>query len=81
MEPEVAFGIVLRTLRKKRKLSQETLAHEACIERNYVSLLELGRYSVSIKILFKLASVLDVSVAEFVAQVEELLDSVDSMNP
>lgn len=79
MDPEVAFGIVLRNLRKKRKLSQETLAHEACVERNYISLLELGRYSVSIKILFKLARVLDVSVAELLEQVEYLMDQVDSM--
>jgi transcriptional regulator with XRE-family HTH domain len=73
MEPEVAFGIVLRELRKQRELSQEVLAHESGLERNYISLLELGRNSASIKTLFKLSPVLGVPVSEFVRQVEEVL--------
>lgn len=73
MEPEVAFGIVLRKLRKQRELSQEVLAHESGLERNYISLLELGRNSASIKTLFKLTPVLGVSVSEFMQQVESVL--------
>lgn len=73
MEPEVAFGIVLRELRKQRELSQEVLAHESGLERNYISLLELGRNSASIKTLFKLTPVLGVSVSEFMVQVETTL--------
>jgi transcriptional regulator with XRE-family HTH domain len=70
LEPEVAFGQVLRELRKGRGLSQEVLALESDLERNYVSLLELGRNSASIKTIFKLASAMGVSVAEFMAMVE-----------
>lgn len=70
MEPEAAFGVVLRELRKRQKLSQEALAHEAGLERNYVSLLELGRNSASVKIIFKLAPALGLSVAEFMSLVE-----------
>lgn len=73
MEPEVAFGMVLRELRKQRALSQETLAHESGLERNYISLLELGRNSASIKTLFKLSPVLDVPVSELMRQVEAVL--------
>ena len=73
MEPEVAFGIVLRELRKQRELSQEFLAHESGLERNYISLLELGRNSASIKTIFKLTPVLGVSVSEFMGQVEAIL--------
>jgi transcriptional regulator with XRE-family HTH domain len=73
VEPEIALGIVLKSLRKQRKLSQESLAHEAGIERNYVSLLELGRSSATIKVLFKIAPVLGVTVSELVNQVEILL--------
>lgn len=51
-------------------MSQETLALESGIERNYVSLLELGRNSASVKMIFKLAPALDVSVAEFMGMVE-----------
>lgn len=70
MEPEVAFGIVLRKLRKRQSLSQEALAHKADVERNYVSLLELGRNSASVKMIFKLAQALDVPVAEFMGLVD-----------
>ena len=70
MEPEIAFGQVLRELRKGRNLSQEALALESGVERNYVSLLELGRNSASLKIIFKLAPALDVSVAAFMGMVE-----------
>lgn len=75
MEPEIAFGIVLRKLRKERGLSQETLAFESGIERNYISLLELGRNSASVKILFKLATALEISVADLMERVESHLDN------
>ena len=70
MEAETAFGIVLRELRKRRALSQEALAYEAELERNYISLLELGRNSASVKTVFKLAAALGVSVTEFMGMVE-----------
>ena len=70
MEPEIAFGRVLRELRKGRRLSQEALALESGVERNYVSLLELGRNSASVKIIFKLALALGVSVTSFMGMVE-----------
>ena len=70
MEPEQAFGLVLRDLRKRRQLSQEELAHEAGVERNYISLLELGRNSASVKVIFKLAPILGVTVSELFRQVE-----------
>ena len=70
MEPEIAFGIVLRKLRKGRGLSQEKLAFEAEIERNYISLLELGRNSVSIKMIFKFSRALNIPVGELMSMVE-----------
>ncbi len=70
MEPEVAFGIVLRALRKELGYSQESLAHDAGLERNYISLLELGKNSASLKTLFKLAPVLGLSVSELLHKVE-----------
>ncbi|MDD5384557.1 MAG: helix-turn-helix transcriptional regulator [Gallionella sp.] len=61
---------MLRELRKQRDLSQESLAHDAGMERNYISLLELGRNSASVKMIFKLAPALGITVAEFMALVE-----------
>lgn len=70
MEPEAAFGRVLRELRLARSLSQEALALEAGLQRNYVSLLERGLNSATIKTLFKLAPVLGVTVSSLMEQVE-----------
>jgi DNA-binding helix-turn-helix protein len=39
----IAFGKVVRQLRKERKLSQEQLGFEADLQRIYVSKLELGQ--------------------------------------
>lgn len=70
MKPEQAFGQVLRELRQQRKLSQEALALEAGLQRNYVSLLERGLNSASIKTLFKLSPILGVPVSQVMTQVE-----------
>ncbi|BBE51990.1 Transcriptional regulator [Ferriphaselus amnicola] len=71
MEPEVAFGQVLKSLRKARGLSQERLALDAGIERNYISLLERGRNSVSVKIIFKIAGALRIQPSVLLGMVEE----------
>lgn len=81
LEPEVAFGLVLRRLRKERGLSQETLAFEAGIERNYISLLELGRNSATVKVIFKLAPVLGVSVSELMGRAELQVNAGDTTPP
>ena len=70
VEAEQAFGQVLRKLRQDRGLSQEVLAFESELDRNYISLLELGRNSASVKTIFKLAPALGLSVSEFMAMVE-----------
>jgi len=53
--PQIAFGRVLRDLRKSRGLSQEALAYEAEVQRNFVSLIERGQNQPSISTLWKLA--------------------------
>lgn len=50
----------LRTWRERRGLSQESLAHEAGIDRSYVSLLENRKYSASLDMIEKLAAALGV---------------------
>jgi len=68
--PNVAFGQVLRHLRKERELSQEGLALEAGIQRNYVSLIERGINQPTITTIFKLALALKVRPSEMIARVE-----------
>lgn len=73
MEPEAAFGEVLRELRRRAGLSQEALALEAGIQRNYVSLIERGLNFPSLRVLFKLAQTLQVSTAELMELTEKKL--------
>lgn len=75
MDAEEAFGQVLRDLRHARKLSQEKLALDADIQRNYVSLLELGRNSPSVNVLFKLAPVLGTTPSEMLRATEQRMVS------
>lgn len=69
----LAFGMVLRQKRKEAGLTQEQLAHEADIQRNYVSLIERGINQPTITILFRLANALKCSPTELVACVEDTL--------
>jgi len=73
MELEEAYGVVLRAARKRQGLSQEALALEAGVERNYISLIELGRNSPSLRVQYKLGAVLAQSPSDLLAQVEELI--------
>jgi transcriptional regulator with XRE-family HTH domain len=71
MQLEESFGKVLRSARKQRRLSQETLAADAGLERNYISLLECGSSSPTLRVVFKLCAILGVTPSEMLARVEE----------
>ncbi|MCW7541278.1 helix-turn-helix domain-containing protein [Aquabacterium sp. A7-Y] len=53
-----AFGRVLRQCRRDAGLTQEALVLEAELERNYISLLELGQRQPSLATVFRLAAAL-----------------------
>ena len=71
MQLEESFGKVLRSARKQRRLSPETLAADAGLERNYISLLECGSSSPTLRVVFKLCAILGVTPSEMLARVEE----------
>lgn len=56
MEVGLAFGKVLRRRRVEAGFTQEQLAHEAELQRNYVSLMERGINQPTITTLIKLAT-------------------------
>ncbi len=70
LEPDQAFGQALRSLRTKRKWTQTDLALRADADRNYVSLIELGRNSPSVRMLFRLCDALDVTPSDLLKDVE-----------
>ena len=68
-----AFARTLSELRQERHLTQETLAFESGYHPKYISLLERGLYSPSLTTILELAEVLQISGAELLGRVEQLL--------
>jgi transcriptional regulator with XRE-family HTH domain len=60
----------LRELRAERGLSQEQLAHEARLDRTYVSGIERGERNPSLANLFKLTDALGVRLSELARRAE-----------
>jgi transcriptional regulator with XRE-family HTH domain len=75
LDAGLAFGKVLRERRKQAGLTQEKLALEADVQRNYVSLIERGVHQPTINIIFKLAVALKCQPSALIADVEALVDS------
>ena len=63
MDIREVFARNLRKARNAKGLSQEALAHEAEVDRTYISALERGRYSATIDMVDKLAMVLDIEAS------------------
>lgn len=74
-EIDQAVGIALRELRKRKGLTQEALALEAGAERTYVSLIERGKNSPSVRMLYRLCEVLETPPSELLAHADELINS------
>lgn len=75
MDAAVAFGKVLRKLRREVGLSQEELGFAAGLQRNFVSLLELGRKQPTITTMLKLAKPLGRRFSEIALLIEECLEA------
>ena len=59
------FAANLRRLRSAKGLSQDDVAYDAGISRSYLSQLEKGSFYASLRIIGRLADVLEVEPAEF----------------
>src|SRR5262245_2786344 len=70
---EVAFGKVLREIRKERGLSQETLAFESGYHPTYIGQLERGQKSPSLRTIMTLAVVLHSRGSDMLGRVEAVL--------
>jgi transcriptional regulator with XRE-family HTH domain len=75
LDPTIAFGHVLHTLRKEAGLTQEQLSFKAAIEQNFISLIERGINQPTIRALFQLASAFGTSLSALLFQVEQELQN------
>ena len=69
---EELFGKVLRQLREKKGISQEELGFISGFHRTYISLLERGKKSPSIKTIFQLAKALDIEPSKIIEKLQIL---------
>jgi len=67
----VAFGAVLKELRREAELSQDALAEKADLDRTFVSFLERGERQPSLLTIISLAGALGVQPDDIVRQTVE----------
>ena len=73
-----AFSAVIRRLRQERNISQEKLALEAELHRTYISQLERGLKSPSLKTVYKISKVLGTPLPELMVLI---LKEMKHLNP
>ena len=73
----LVVGKVIREERKRVGFTQEELGFEADLQRNYISLMELGRHQPTVATLFKLATALKTTPNELVLAIEIKLKQVE----
>ena len=71
MDVNKQLGMRIKYLRSLNKWSQEDLALEAGVNKNYLSDLERGQRNPSLKILSKIAVALKISISELTKAIEE----------
>lgn len=67
----IKFGKILFGLRTEKALSQEALAAECELDRNYISLLERGLRQPTLTTIFKIAKALNMSPSSIITEVEK----------
>ena len=66
-----SFGDTIRQRRKELGLSQEALSFKAGLHRNYISDIERGLKSPSLRVIVKLADALGLAVSTMMRMAEE----------
>jgi len=91
-ETKISLGKRIRTLRRINDLSQEELAEKANISGKYVGEIERGQANITIDILGKISTALDVEISELfdfqheinrqelIPQIHTLLKDADDPN-
>ena len=67
------LATAFRKKRKKSHKSQEEIAHEAGIDRSYLSEIECGKVSVSVAVAHRIAKALNTSLSRIMKEAEDKL--------
>lgn len=78
---ELPFGAALRAARQAAGMTQEQLGLEAGVQRNFISLIELGQNQPTIGTVAKLARALGMKASELVALAERPLPPTGRNRP
>ena len=76
-----ALGQALRKLRTEKGWAQSDLALRAGMDRNYLSLIELGRNSPSVRMLLRLCQALDVPASAVLDDVQRRVALLERGEP
>ena len=69
-DPKISFGERLRALRNGAGLSQEELGHKANVDRTYVSSCERGKRNVTLEIIVRFATALEISPGSLLSEIQ-----------
>jgi len=78
MNIDLAIAKILKKFREDIGISQEQLAFKANLHRTYISQLERGLKSITVKALFKITQSLEVEIDEFMKRVADELKNIQS---
>jgi transcriptional regulator with XRE-family HTH domain len=70
-DPQPALGDAIRELRKKRKVTQEDLAHDAGVTVGTLSLIERGKSNPAWGTVKRIAKALDTTMGDLAKQVDK----------
>ncbi len=75
MTLDEAFGVVLQRRRTRISISQEELAFRCDMDRSFISLLERGRSSISLKSIALISEQLGVKPSTLIREAEDILQA------
>ena len=78
MKPEIAFGLILKSERLKKGISQEQLALDCNLDRTFISMLERGQRQPSLTSILTLSTSLEIPAHELIKQTMEIIDEDSS---
>ena len=73
MNIEVAFGKVIRQMRKEKDISQEKLAFECGLDRTFISLIERGKRQPTLRTIQKISTYFAIKPSVIIEKTENMI--------